>query len=181
MEEPTRSIEKTVESMFFVELNEDSFMPINVLAMVELSDCKLLCGGVTVDEIKLGDDYEFGTETEDREQEAKNEESTNLNKDSCLAVAGLAMNNTVAVRKYCVPKAQGQGVRSEPSQNWFVWYSEEWSATLVSLHFADTVTGDTLIALRDNHGRTLDSGHVLEDIVSVHSRFVLYPFCFWFA
>lgn len=35
-----RTVEKVVESMFFVDLNEDSFMPMNVLAMVELSDCR---------------------------------------------------------------------------------------------------------------------------------------------
>jgi hypothetical protein len=32
------------------------------------------------------------------------------NKDTCIAVAGLPSNNTIAIRKYCVPKAQGKGV-----------------------------------------------------------------------
>ena len=44
------------------------------------------------------------------------------NKDTCIAVAGLPSNNTIAIRKYCVPKAQGVGVKSVPTETWFVWY-----------------------------------------------------------
>jgi hypothetical protein len=36
----TRTIERTTESMLFVELDEDAYMPMNIMAMVELSDCR---------------------------------------------------------------------------------------------------------------------------------------------
>lgn len=167
----SQTVERNVESMFFSDLNEDSFMPMNVLAMVELSDCSIICGGLSAEDIQLGGKYEFTTDAE-TEQQKQLRLSQQQNRDSCMAVAGLPANNTVAVMKYCVPKAQGQSVRSAPTETWFVWFSEEWSQTLVSLHFADTVSGNVLVSLRDNHGQTLDSGHVLEDIVSLHSRAV---------
>jgi hypothetical protein len=44
------------------------------------------------------------------------------NLDTCIAVAGLPANNTLSIRKYCVPKAQGKGVRSALTETWFVWY-----------------------------------------------------------
>ena len=160
-QEAPKTIEKTVESMFFVDLNDDAFMPMNILAMVELSDCRLVCGGFTDDVLRMGEEIKL-------DEKAKNG-------DRCIAVAGLPQNDTLAVKKYCIPAAQGQGVRSAPTETWFVWNSEEWTSTLVSLHFADTVTGDTLVALRDNHGMSLETGVVSEDIVSVHSR---YPFLF---
>ena len=165
-EDTSKTIEKTVESMFFNELNEDAFMPMNILAMVQLSDCSLICGGLNSEDIKLGAKLEFGTTS----QQQKQQKARDPNKDTCIAVAGLPANNTVAVKKYCIPKAQGQGVRGAPTETWFVWYSEEWSFTIISLHFGDSVSGDTLVVLRDNHGQSLESGHVMEDIVSVHSR-----------
>ena len=36
----TRTVERTTESMLFVDLNEDAYMPMNIMAMVELSDCR---------------------------------------------------------------------------------------------------------------------------------------------
>ena len=33
------------ESRFFVDLNEDAYTPMQILAMVELSDCRRICGG----------------------------------------------------------------------------------------------------------------------------------------
>jgi len=36
----TRTIERTTESMLFVDLDEDAYMPMNIVAMVELSDCR---------------------------------------------------------------------------------------------------------------------------------------------
>jgi hypothetical protein len=53
-------------------------------------------------------------------------------------VAGIPGNSTIAVKKYCIPKAQGKGVRSAPTEQWFVWYSEEWSMTVVDTKFLDT-------------------------------------------
>lgn len=44
------------------------------------------------------------------------------NVDTCIAIAGLPSNNTLAVKKYCVPKAQGKAVRSAPTETWFVWF-----------------------------------------------------------
>lgn len=91
------------------------------------------------------------------------------NKDTCIAIAGLPSNNTIAIRKYCIPKAQGKGVRSIATETWYVWYSEEWTGTLVDLKFVDTVSGDVVVVLRDNKGRTLETGP-LEHFVSVHPR-----------
>lgn len=36
----TKTVEKTVESMLFVDLDEDAYTPMNIMAMVELSDCR---------------------------------------------------------------------------------------------------------------------------------------------
>lgn len=93
------------------------------------------------------------------------------NKDTCIAVAGLPSNNTIAIRKYCVPKTQGKGVRGVPTETWFVWFSEEWTDTLVDLQFLDTWSGDAVAALRDNKGRSLETGP-MEQFVSVHPRVI---------
>jgi hypothetical protein len=61
-----------------------------------------------------------------------------INADTCIAVAGIAGNSTVGIKKYCIPKAQGKGVRGAPTEQWFVWYSEEWSMTVVDTKFVDT-------------------------------------------
>ena len=50
-----------------------------------------------------------------------------------------------------------------------MWFSEEWTDTLVDLKFLDTVSGDAVVALRDNKGRSLKTGP-LEQFVSVHPR-----------
>lgn len=47
--------------------------------------------------------------------------------------------------------------------------SEEWTHTLVDLKFMDTVSGDVLVALRNNRGNSLSTGP-LEHFVSVHPR-----------
>ena len=106
----SRTIQKTVESMLFTELNEDTYMPMNIMAMVELSDCTSVCGGI----------YAAEQGTDDAVQSSLPEE----NKDTCIAVAGLPSNNTVMVKKYCVPKAQGRGVKLAPTETWFIWFSE---------------------------------------------------------
>jgi hypothetical protein len=36
----TKTIEKTTESLLFVDLDEDAFTPMRIMAMVELSDCR---------------------------------------------------------------------------------------------------------------------------------------------
>jgi hypothetical protein len=143
----SKTIERTTESMLFVDLNEDAYTPMNILAMVELSDCRPICGG------------------------ASEPSSSSSNADTCIAVAGLPSNNTISVKKYCVPRAQGKGVRSAPTETWFVWFSEEWSDTLVDLQFLDTIAGDALVALRDNKGRSPKTGPP-EQFVSVHDRVI---------
>lgn len=35
-----RTVERTTESMLFVDLDEDAYMPMNIMAMVELSNCR---------------------------------------------------------------------------------------------------------------------------------------------
>ncbi len=82
---------------------------------------------------------------------------------------GIPSNGTIAIRKYCIPKAQGKGVRGAPTETWFIWYSEEWSDTLVDIEFLDTVSADAVVALRDNKGRSLDTGPP-EHFVTVHAR-----------
>jgi hypothetical protein len=141
----SRTIQKTVESMFFVDLNEDAYTPMNIMAMVELSECSSICGGSIL------------------------AESDPSIRDTCIAVAGLPSNSTVMVKKYCIPKAQGRGVASAATETWFIWYSEEWTDSLLELYFADTIYGDTLIAFRDNKGRGSESGPD-EQIVSIHPR-----------
>jgi hypothetical protein len=100
---------------------------------------------------------------------SKKSKQNQVNQDTCIAVAGIAANSTIAVKKYCVPKAQGKGVRTAPTEQWFVWYSEEWSFTAVDVKFLDTVSGNTLVVMRNNKGRTLSSGP-LEQFVTVHPR-----------
>ena len=39
----SKTVQKTTESMLFADLNEDAYMPMNIMAMVELSDCRLVC------------------------------------------------------------------------------------------------------------------------------------------
>lgn len=56
------------ESKFFQDLDEDAYTPMQILAMVELSECRPICGGSVVD----GQDM--------RPPE---------NKDTCIAIAGL--------------------------------------------------------------------------------------------
>lgn len=133
----------------FMDLNEDSYTPMKIVCMVELSDCRAVCGGSVV--------AEDGVPIE--------------NKDTCIAIAGLPSNNTVSVKKYCIPKAMGESVRREPSEDWNVWFSEEWSSTILDIQFSDTVVGDMLIVHRDNRGHTLDTGP-LEQFVSVHPRYI---------
>lgn len=147
-------MQKTVESLLFADVNEDSYTPMNIMAMVELSECGSICGGMYVEE---------------KQQGGMNGRLDDQNRDTCIAVAGLPSNNTIMVKKYCIPKAQGRSVKSEPTETWFVWYSEEWSSTLMDLQFADTIYGDTLVAMRDNKGRTLATGP-LEQIISIHPR-----------
>lgn len=36
----SKTVEKTVESMLFVDLDEDAYTPMNIMAMVELSECR---------------------------------------------------------------------------------------------------------------------------------------------
>jgi hypothetical protein len=38
----TKNIERNTESMLFVDLDEDAYTPMNIMAMVELSDCRFV-------------------------------------------------------------------------------------------------------------------------------------------
>lgn len=84
---------------------------------------------------------------------------------------GISANSTITVMKYCVPKSLNQGVRSEPSETWTVWHSEEWSSSILSVKFTDTVYGDTVVCYRDNRGRSADTGP-REQFVSIHPRII---------
>lgn len=60
---------------------------------------------------------------------------------------------------------------SNQQKNRFVWFSEEWTHTLVEVKFLDTISGDSLVALRNNKGGTLSTGPT-EHFVSVHPRII---------
>lgn len=90
-----------VQSLFFNEINEDSTMPMKIVGMVELSSCVSVCGGLSFENT-----------------------GSVVPKDSCIAIAGIHVNNTIIVKKYCVPKAVGYSVRSAATETWTVWYSE---------------------------------------------------------
>jgi hypothetical protein len=47
MSPTTKSVERTTESMLFVDLDDDAYTPMNIMAMVELSDCRWVIGVVT--------------------------------------------------------------------------------------------------------------------------------------
>ncbi len=40
MSPSSKTIEKNTESMLFLDLDEDAFTPMNIMSMVELSDCR---------------------------------------------------------------------------------------------------------------------------------------------
>jgi hypothetical protein len=123
--------------MFFNDADEDSDMPMQIVTLVELSTCQVVCGG-------------------------------SASHDTCIAVAGLAANNSIVVKKYCVPKAVGYSVRSAPGETWTVWGSDKWTESAMDIQFADTILGDTLIVLRDGIG-SVDMGPQ-QQFVTVHPR-----------
>jgi hypothetical protein len=96
---------------------------------------------------------------------------------SCIAVAGLSLNNTILVMKYCIPQAVGYSVRSEPTETWTVWGSEEWTDSALDIQFADTMTGDTLVVLRDGIGNT--RGEPNQQFVTVHPRQIQQDAVIW--
>ena len=153
-EEPYKSktIERTVESKMFLDTNRDSVLPFNVLAMVELLDCSLICG--TQSEGYIEDFVTIDTPRID------------LSRDTCVAVAGISESLELQVAKYCIPRAPGQGVRRQEDQTWTVSGSNDFIGTIMQVFFADTVDGDTLIVFRDNTA----SKHGGNDIITVHPR-----------
>jgi hypothetical protein len=90
--------------------------------------------------------------------------------DSCIAVAGISSNETIIVKKYCIPQAVGYSVRSAKSETWTVWYSENWSISATDIQFADTVDGNTLVVLRDGSGQT-NMGPT-EQFITIHPRYL---------
>lgn len=145
----TTTFTRTQESLFFTDLNEDAFTPFKIAAMVQLSDCRAVCGGSVVPDERRS--------------------NANENVDTCIAAAGVAVNGTIVVKKYCIPRATGESVFHQESETWYVWYSEEWVSTAVELRFADVNSGDTLIALRDNRGKDLKNGPRTQ-FVTFHPR-----------
>jgi hypothetical protein len=87
--------------------------------------------------------------------------------NTCIAVAGLSSNSTILVKKYCIPKAVGYSVHSIPLETWNVWYSEEWTDSAIDIQFADTLSGDTLVVLRDVAGET---NKPRRQYVTIHPR-----------
>jgi hypothetical protein len=132
------------ESRFFVDANEDAYTPMIILTMVELSDCTRVCGP---------GDSSIGIP------------------DTCIAIAGISGNQSVSVKKYCIPRAMSIGVWSQPIESWGIWYSEGWSDTLLDLSFTDTVFGDVLLAYRDNRGGFPADGPRAQ-FISIHPRFI---------
>ena len=90
--------------------------------------------------------------------------------ETCIAVAGISKNETIIVKKYCVPRAVGYSVRSAVDETWTVWHSETWTMSAMDIQFADTTDGDVLIVLRDGRGHQ-DMGPD-EQFVTIHPRSV---------
>lgn len=86
-----RVTKTSVASRFFNELDEDSFMPMKIITLVELSECVPICGGGTGD------------------------------RNTCIAIAGIPANSTITVKKYCIPRNVGDSVREAPSEEWNIW------------------------------------------------------------
>jgi hypothetical protein len=51
------------------------------------------------------------------------------------------LNKLVLKKETLIPRA---GVRSASTETWFVWFSAEWTDTLVDLKFLNTVSGDLM-------------------------------------
>lgn len=144
-------VKQQQESLFFLDLDEDAYTPMKILAMVELSRCDAVCGG--------------GAALADQNGGA----SAAGEQDSCMAIAGISSNRTLAVKKYCIPGSLGTGVWSEPSETWHVWHSEGWIDTVVQVFFTETMFGDSLAVHQDNRAgglRYSPRGH----FVSLQSR-----------
>ena len=88
--------------------------------------------------------------------------------DTCIAVACISANETIVVKKYCIPRAVGYSVRSEPIETWTVWYSEHWTTSATDIQFADTIDGDVLVVMRDGSGQTNMGPN--EQFVTIHPR-----------
>jgi hypothetical protein len=139
----SKTITTTKESMIFINGDRDALTPMKIIAIVQLSDCSKICGGVT---------------------------TTSVNADSCIAIAGFSTTNTsISIMKYCIPTKLSMGIRNQVSENWHVWNSEEWSHTVQDLQFTDTQTGDCIVAYRDNYGKDVKNGPQTQ-FVSLHSR-----------
>ena len=134
--------------MMFRDLNEDAYTPMRISAMIELSDCRRMCGGSVEEEIGEGE---------------------KSNKNTCIAIAGIPINGTIAIKKYCIPRALGESVFSAQDETWYVWYSEEWTDTALDIKFTDTKFGDTIVVLRDNKGKSLSTGPK-QQFISLHAR-----------
>ena len=88
--------------------------------------------------------------------------------DTCVAVAGISSNETILVKKYCIPRAVGYSVRSAPLETWTIWYSEAWTMSATDIQFADTLDGDTLVVFRDGSGQSGMGPY--KQFVTIHPR-----------
>ena len=138
----SRTITSTRESLIFVNGDQDSLTPMKIITIVQLSDCSKICGGTI---------------------------TTGVNADSCIAIAGFSTNKTISIMKYCIPTKLSMGVRNQVSENWDVWYSEDWSHNVQDLQFTDTHTGDCIVAYRDNHAKDVKDGPRTQ-FISLHPR-----------
>jgi len=108
-----------LESPFFNEIDGDSYQDLNVVAVLQLSDCTNVCGGSARDG------------------------------DSCIAVAGFAANDgDITVRKYCVPIAIQSPVRMGLDEEWVIEDSAAFVYSVTGIWFADE-DGDALLVKRN--------------------------------
>lgn len=140
---------RVVESRFFTDITEDTYTPMNIMNMIELSNCADICGpSWRNDQAAAG---------------------TFVNADTCIAIVGVDSKSDMVVKKYCVPRMQGRTVTAAPaSENWIV-YGVGVKA-VVSVHFLDSEKGDQVVVLRDNMGSILGAGYPSEHVVTVHSK-----------
>lgn len=148
----TKTVTNDVESKLFVGVDGDAYTPFKILAMVELEDCSVVCGGAAAG---ISDGFAVEFEVSD-------------NRDACVAVAGITDSVELRVQKYCLPMSLGAGAWQQQSEGWTVQGSGEFIDTVLQVAFSESRRGDTLVVLRDNTGSGMPGPE--RELVTVHPR-----------
>lgn len=131
--------EVAVEAAFFGDFNKDSYMPMKIVNVAELTQPSGdLCNTAS----------------------------------RIVGVVGVVANNSISVKKYCIPTAKGTSTHLV--DEWYVWHSEHWSSNVVDVQFTDVIYGDALLILRDGSGMPIEQQATYgpdEQFTSLHVRF----------